>query len=56
MLRLPYRAGEHIPSEVARLLPAAEQPGILAIASEAEPKKPTRRRKKKIAAEPKQRP
>ena len=49
MLRLPYRAGDHIPPEVARLLPTAQQPGLLAIASEAGAKKPRGRRQKKIA-------
>lgn len=44
MLRLPYRASEIVPPEVARLLPAVQQPGILVIAKEAEPKRPTRRR------------
>jgi hypothetical protein len=52
MLRLPYRAGDHIPPEVAHLLPAAQQPGILAIASEAGAKRRSRSRQKKIAAEP----
>ena len=52
MLRLPYRAGDHIPPEVVRLLPAAQQPGILAIASEAGARKPRGRRQKKIVAEP----
>ena len=52
MLRLPYRAGDHIPPEVARLLPAAQQPGILAIASEAATKRRSGRRQKQIAAEP----
>ncbi|MGO8747960.1 MAG: hypothetical protein ACLQNE_18450 [Thermoguttaceae bacterium] len=45
-LRLPYRAGEFIPPEVARLLPTAQQPGILAIANDAEAKRPVRRRQK----------
>jgi len=48
MLRLPYRASEIVPPEVARLLPAAQQPGILAIADQ----RPRSRRKKKVAAEP----
>jgi hypothetical protein len=56
MLRLPYRAGEIVPPEVARLLPVAHQPGILAIASEAGAKRSRGRRQKKIAAEPKQGP
>ena len=34
MLRLPYRANEFVPIEVARLLPAVQQPDILAIADE----------------------
>jgi len=32
MLRLPYRAAEHIPTEVAALLPVMQQPEVLAIA------------------------
>lgn len=57
MLRLPYRANEIVPPEVARLLPAAHQPGILAIASETEVKRRRKRRqKKKIAVESKQGP
>jgi hypothetical protein len=56
MLRLPYRAGEHIPPEVVKLLPAAQQPSILAIADETGGKKPRRRRQKKIAAEAKSHP
>ena len=51
MLKLPYRASEIVPPEVARLLPVAHQPGILAIASEIEVKKPRKRRQKKIAVE-----
>ena len=46
MLKLPYRASEIVPPMVARLLPVAQQPGILAIANEAEDKKPRRRQKK----------
>jgi len=49
MLKLPYRANEIVPLEVARLLPAVGQPGILAIASEVETKKPRRRRRKELA-------
>lgn len=49
MLRLPYRAGEIVPPEVARLLPLAQQSGILAIANETAAKKPRRRRQTKIA-------
>jgi len=52
MLRLPYRAGDHIPPEVAQLLPAAHQPAILAIADEAGAKRRSGRRQKKIVAEP----
>ena len=51
MLRLPYRAHDHTPPEVAELLPAARQPGILAIVDEAEAKKPRRRRQKQIATD-----
>jgi hypothetical protein len=54
MLRLPYRAGEIVPPEVARLLPAAQQPGILAIANETAAKKPRGRRQKKVAVEARQ--
>ncbi len=42
-LRLPYRASDHIPPEVAALLPITQQPEFLAIADEAG-KKRTRRR------------
>ena len=49
MLRLPYRAGDHIPADVAQLLPVAQQPGILAIADEAATKRRSGRRQKKIA-------
>lgn len=42
MLRLPYRAAEHIPPEVAALLPVAQQPALLAIADEAGKKRPRR--------------
>ena len=54
MLRLPYRAGDHIPPEVARLLPTFQQPAILAIVSETGAKRRSGRRQKKIAAEPDQ--
>jgi hypothetical protein len=33
-LRLPYRAADHIPPEVAALLPIKQQPELLAIADE----------------------
>lgn len=56
MLRLPYRAGDHIPAEVAALLPVAQQPALLAIADEAGAKKPRGKRQKKIAAGPSQDP
>ena len=46
MLRLPYRANEIVPLEVARLLPPVGQPGILAIASEVATKRPRGRQKK----------
>ena len=52
MLRLPYRAGDHIPHEVAQILPAAHQPDLLAIADEAATKRRSRTRQKKIATEP----
>jgi ferritin len=38
---------KEIPHEIAQLLPAVQRPGILAIASEAGAKKPTRRRQKR---------
>jgi len=47
MLKLPYRANEFVPLEVARLLPAVGQPGILAIADGT--KRPRRGRQKKLA-------
>ena len=49
MLKLPHRASEIVPPEVARLLPATHQPGILAIASDTTAKNPKRGRQKKIA-------
>ena len=52
MLKLPYRASEIVPPEVARLLPAA-QPGILAIANEAEANGSRRKRQKTVVGEPK---
>jgi hypothetical protein len=36
MLRLPYRAGEKIPPEVAAMLPAAQASSVLAIAGPSE--------------------
>lgn len=46
MLRLPYRANDHVPIEVARLLPAI-QSGVLAIADGTGGTK--RRRRKELA-------
>jgi len=43
MLRLPYRAGEIIPAEVAALLPVSQHANVLAIGGEA---RPSRRRKR----------
>jgi hypothetical protein len=34
MLRLPYRAADHLPAEVGAMLPSSHAPGILAIADE----------------------
>lgn len=42
MLRLPYRAADHIPPEVAAFLPVAQHSTLLAIADETV-KKPSRR-------------
>ena len=42
---------KEIPHEIAQLLPAAQQPGILAIASDAGAKKPRGRRQKKVATD-----
>ena len=42
MLKLPYRAGEHVPAEVAAMLPVAQRSGLLAIADA----RPSRRRKR----------
>ena len=39
MLRLPYRAGEKIPPQVAAMLPEAHAPGVLAIAGPPEKRK-----------------
>ena len=46
-LRLPYRASDHIPPEVAALLPVAQQPALLAIADEAGKKRAQSRRRSK---------
>ena len=56
MLRLPYRASEIVPPEMARLLPASHQPGILAIVGEAKAKQPAKKRRRKTAVESKQGP
>ena len=34
MLRLPYRAADHVPADVAAMLPTSEASGVLAIADE----------------------
>ena len=34
MLRLPYRAADHLPAEVAAMLPLSQAPSLLAIADE----------------------
>ena len=34
MLRLPYRAAEHVPPEVAAMLPPVQASGVLAVADE----------------------
>lgn len=39
MLRLPYRAAEHIPTEVAALLPVMQQSEVLAIADDSRKKR-----------------
>ncbi|MGO9113027.1 MAG: hypothetical protein ACLP9L_27665 [Thermoguttaceae bacterium] len=39
MLRLPYRAGEKIPPQVAAMLPETHAPGVLAIAGPLEKRK-----------------
>jgi hypothetical protein len=41
-LRLPYRAMEHVPPEVAAIVPIAHQPALLAIADEADKKRSRR--------------
>ena len=41
-LRLPYRAKDYIPPEVAALLPVMQQPQFLAIADESGKKRPRR--------------
>jgi hypothetical protein len=43
MLRLPDRAKEHIPPEVVAMLPATQQPQLMAIADEAGAKRAGRR-------------
>lgn len=45
MLRLPYRAKEVVPPEVAAILPSLQQTNALAIAVESEPK-PSRKRRR----------
>ena len=47
MLKLPYRAGEIVPPDVAAILPVSQQPSILAIG--VEPRPP--RRRKRVAAD-----
>ena len=42
-LRLPYRASDHIPPEVAALLPITQQPDFLAIADETGKKRARRK-------------
>jgi hypothetical protein len=42
-LRLPYRAADHIPPEVAALLPVARQPELLAIADDTRKKRTPQR-------------
>lgn len=44
MLKLPYRAADHVPPDVATMLPTTQASGILAIVSE--PEKPKRRRRR----------
>jgi hypothetical protein len=44
MLRLPYRAKEIVPPDVAALFPQLQQPNVLAITDQTETK-PKRRRK-----------
>jgi hypothetical protein len=44
-LRLPYRAAEHLPPEVAALLPQTQASGVLAIADETG-RRPRRARRK----------
>jgi hypothetical protein len=34
MLRLPYRAADHVPPDVAAMLPVTQASGVLAIADE----------------------
>ena len=45
MLRLPYRAGDHVPPEVAAMLPNLQTGNVLAIADESG-QKPRRSRRK----------
>lgn len=42
-LRLPYRASDHIPPEVAALLPITQQPELLALADDTKKKRTPQR-------------
>jgi hypothetical protein len=48
MLRLPYRAQEIVPPEVAAMLPVSQHANVLAIGSEPRPS----RRRKRLAGTP----
>ena len=51
MLRLPYRAEEIVPPEVAALLPVSQPTNVLAIGSEAEMRSQRKRRQKQLVAD-----
>ena len=51
MLRLPYRAQEIVPPEVAAMLPVSKDPNLLAIGND-EAKRGRKRRQKAIEADP----
>jgi len=53
MLRLPYRAQQIVPPEVAALLPATERPNLLAI-GDGRSRPGRRRRQKSVTSEPAQ--
>jgi len=50
MLRLPYRAQEIVPADVAALLPVSQHPNLLAIGNDGV-KRGRKRRQKQVASD-----